>query len=103
MEKSILLYNSNLPDKNAVYLYNEWVVRKEFYKMILSLVERFIPFMAHGHTYTLETIIPADIWKKMSVWEHIQAGWILSHIAVNGILDIAKVDSKKATKRYMRT
>ena len=103
MDKSFLLCNSDLPEDKAVCLYNGWIVNKELYKTILRLVETFIPSMARGHIYILETIIPADNWKAMSVWERIQAGWILSHIAVNGILDIVKADSNNATKRYMRT
>jgi len=101
MNKEFLLSNSSLSENERVRLYNGWTVKNEFYKKIFDLAEIFIPFMVRGHIYTLETIIPADTWRAMSVWEHIQAGWILSHIAVNGLLDIVSADSKSATKRYM--
>ena len=102
MSEILSLIEAHSPDQNKVALSNGWSVKEKFYHHIFNTIKLFIPYMVPGHLYLLETMFREEQWDSMSVWERIQAGWVISHIANMGLLEIFKAPTRNRTLRFKR-
>jgi hypothetical protein len=70
-------------------------------EMVARHVDRFIPTMVPGHSYTLESMCGRAFWDRMTPSQRRAAGRSMTFLVSSGRFDLAYADTgRRPTKQY---